>query len=377
MSGMEGDEQQRRQYEHQQYTSGYPSTFRPSIRGSHVSERVGHPQLMTGRSPSSASVGSMTGAQGQDLGNYGYPQGHPYPRTQIQYPTNYHQDLQRSQNFPQYMSQMAFNVPQQPQPRSSYDAMPQYRPRQSAAIDALPNQFGVHQYYQGGESIGASAQASPAQQYTQTHFQQPFPYQAPSVGHSTAPSAFSTTMAEYSQSGTQEVAEQAEPGRSNHEEGYNRYGERLRQVFEKTRKGRLTEAAQELLDISEWLLVNAKYLDNRSLRQERLKLWSDFNTGWLAVLQCQKDATQRMIDTGQPPAPPRNLLQEAVLERMGESLVSFCDGVEKYGLVDYQMGVWEEEIMSILTQCLDVLDVYGAHASEVNNGSAGNATSPT
>lgn len=67
-------------------------------------------------------------------------------------------------------------------------------------------------------------------------------------------------MAEYSQSGTQEVAEQAEPGRSNHEEGYNRYKERLRQVFEKTRKGRLAEAAQELLDISEWLLVNAKDL---------------------------------------------------------------------------------------------------------------------
>ncbi|KAL8655260.1 MAG: hypothetical protein Q9210_001008 [Variospora velana] len=365
---MEGDEQQRRQYEHQQYASGYPPTFRPSIRESHVSERLGHTQLMTGRSPSSASVGSMTGVHGQDLGNYGYPQGHQYPRTQVQYPTDYHQDLQRSQNFPQYTSQMAFNVPQQPQPRLSYDAMPQYQSRQSAAIDALPNQFGVHQYYQGGESIGASAQASPAQQYAQTHFQQPLPYQAPSIGHSTVPSPYSTAMAEYPQSGTHEVAEQAEPGRSSHGEGYNRFEERLRQVFEKISMGRLPEAAQGLLDISEWLLVNAKDLDNRSLRQERLKLWSEFNTGWLAVLQCQKDATQRMIDTGQPPAPPQNLLQEAVLERMGESLISFCDGIERYGLVDYQMGVWEEEIMSILTQCLDVLDVYGAHASEVDNG---------
>lgn len=53
-----------------------------------------------------------------------------------------------------------------------------------------------------------------------------------------------------------------------------------------------------------------------------------------------------MIDTGQPPAPPQSLLQEATLERMAEALVSLCDGMEKYGLVDYQMGVWEEEIMS-------------------------------
>ncbi|KAI4095557.1 MAG: hypothetical protein LQ348_001091 [Seirophora lacunosa] len=368
---MEGDEQQRRQYEHQQYASGYPQTFRSSVRESHVSERLGHAQLMTGRSPSSASVGSITGAHGQDMGNYGYPQGHQYPPSQVQYPTDYHQDLQRSQNFPQYTSQMAYNVPQQSHPRSPYDAMPQYQPRQSAAIDALPSQFGVHQYYQGGESMSASAQASPAQHYAPSHFQQPLRYQATGIGHSTAPLAYSTAMAEYPQSGTHDVAEQVAPGRSSHEEGYNRYEERLRQVFEKTSKGQLAEAAQALLDNSEWLLVNVKDLglvtDIQLPRQERLKLWSEFNTGWLAVLQCQKDETQRMIDTGQPPVPPGNVLQGAVLERMGEALVSFCDGVEKYGLVDYQMGVWEEEIMSILTQCLDLQDTYGAHASEVDN----------
>lgn len=30
--------------------------------------------------------------------------------------------------------------------------------------------------------------------------------------------------------------------------------------------------------------------------------------------------------------------------RMGDELVRLCDGVEKYGLVDYQLGVWEEKI---------------------------------
>lgn len=33
------------------------------------------------------------------------------------------------------------------------------------------------------------------------------------------------------------------------------------------------------------------------------------------------------------------------LERMSSELVRLCDSVEKHGLVDYQMGVAEEEIM--------------------------------
>lgn len=91
--------------------------------------------------------------------------------------------------------------------------------------------------------------------------------------------------------------------------------------------------------------------DNQLAKEERLQLWNEFNLCWLAVLQRQKDDTQQMIDTGQAPAPPQSLLQEAFLEQMAEALVSLCDGVEKYGLIDYQMGVWEEEIMSSEAPC--------------------------
>lgn len=30
--------------------------------------------------------------------------------------------------------------------------------------------------------------------------------------------------------------------------------------------------------------------------------------------------------------------------RMGDELIRLCDGIEQYGLVDYQLGVWEDEI---------------------------------
>jgi hypothetical protein len=29
---------------------------------------------------------------------------------------------------------------------------------------------------------------------------------------------------------------------------------------------------------------------------------------------------------------------------MGEELVRLCDGIERHGLVDYQYGVWEDQI---------------------------------
>ena len=86
--------------------------------------------------------------------------------------------------------------------------------------------------------------------------------------------------------------------------------------------------------------------DEQELHGERIKLWNDFNTCWLAVLQRQKDITQEIVNTGRPPPLPQNYLQGGALERMGRELVRLCDGMERHGLVDYQMGVWEEEIVS-------------------------------
>lgn len=54
---------------------------------------------------------------------------------------------------------------------------------------------------------------------------------------------------------------------------------------------------------------------------------------------------REFINTGQTPQAPRELLREEFLERMGRELVRLCDNMERHGLVDYQMGVWEEEII--------------------------------
>jgi len=33
------------------------------------------------------------------------------------------------------------------------------------------------------------------------------------------------------------------------------------------------------------------------------------------------------------------------MEEMGKDLIQLCDQLEQHGLVDYQMGIWEEEIL--------------------------------
>ncbi len=41
----------------------------------------------------------------------------------------------------------------------------------------------------------------------------------------------------------------------------------------------------------------------------------------------------------------QNTLSKETLERLGDRITSQCDELEMLGLVDYQMGVWEEEIV--------------------------------
>lgn len=81
----------------------------------------------------------------------------------------------------------------------------------------------------------------------------------------------------------------------------------------------------------------------------RIEMWDQFNTCWLALLQSQKEHTQLMLEKGRPPSPPKNLLGEPFLGQMGDELVRLCDSIERHGLVDYQIGVWEEEIISSMS----------------------------
>jgi hypothetical protein len=55
---------------------------------------------------------------------------------------------------------------------------------------------------------------------------------------------------------------------------------------------------------------------------------------------------QEIVNTGHRAPPPQSLIDETTLDRMGDYIVQNCDLIEKHGLVDYEMGVWEEQIIA-------------------------------
>lgn len=86
-------------------------------------------------------------------------------------------------------------------------------------------------------------------------------------------------------------------------------------------------------------------VDNANLHSERIKLWDEFNFAWTGFMQKQKDMTDEMIHTGRTYREPQSVVSIDTLEKMAKDLVKLCDSIEKHGLVDYQYGVMEEEIM--------------------------------
>lgn len=85
--------------------------------------------------------------------------------------------------------------------------------------------------------------------------------------------------------------------------------------------------------------------DDQMPHSDRLKLWNDFNICWLALCQKQKDMTQDLLQTGRQPS-RASLLSIEAMDTLGKQLIQLCDQMEQHGLVDYQIGIWEEEILS-------------------------------
>jgi hypothetical protein len=85
--------------------------------------------------------------------------------------------------------------------------------------------------------------------------------------------------------------------------------------------------------------------DDEALHAERIRLWDEFNRAWLTALQRQHDLTLEMMQTGQALQEPQSILGAQALDQLAREMVRLCDTIEKHGLVDYQMGVAEEEIM--------------------------------
>jgi hypothetical protein len=237
---------------------------------------------------------------------------------------------QRSQSFSSYSLSMMYNFNQQGPQSAVYEAAQHFQQRQPAAMQLLPEVAGS--YYAGEPSNPPAAPIT--------------------NGMTQGPAEF--------------MEEQVRAGM---DEAYNSYLNALKEIFQNIRNGMLVEASSSLIEVSNWLLshvtelgeppftahVNQEALtvlnkgldvDDVAAHGERFRLWDEFNTAWLAVLQKQKDLTLDYIYSGNPPRHPQSLISHDFLNKMAKELIRLCDNIEKHGLVDYQYGVWEETIIT-------------------------------
>lgn len=390
-----------------------------------TSDRYRQPHLPV-QSPSSAPSAARSGS----LQEYNYPyssETSQFAGSSMQYPAQYGQETQRpQQQYQQYGSNIMYNVPSQQQqaPQSPYEPVQPYpAQRQATAVEVLTNQFaGVPQQYYvpGQEGPSNTPSAAIATQSMQQYAPMSYTTQSP-VGRDHLSSAYTTAMADPGQSASSAAAygqtSYATAPSADMDTAYSQYETELRRTFESVRDGRLAEAGRAVINISDWLLSNAEVLgtlpvevsgedvrrlrlttglvrDDESMHAQRLKMWDEFNTCWLSVLQRQKEMTVEMLATGQRPELPQSLMDYDFMESMGKELVRLCDMMEKHGLVDYQMGVWEEEIINrglsfhtcfirrsdtdqipVLTSCLDQLEDPSESPGNTNNLQASSSSS--
>ncbi|SPJ80243.1 uncharacterized protein FTOL_08635 [Fusarium torulosum] len=146
-----------------------------------------------------------------------------------------------------------------------------------------------------------------------------------------------------------------EDGEGGLDEKWVSYKRLLGSIFQDIIDASLESASETLLKVTQWLLSQVSDLglnvDDINLHADRIQLWNDFNHAWLGLGQQQID----LMFANQQLSRSQSLVSENMVKKMGEELVRLCDGIERHGLVDYQFGVWEDQITAVLE---DILDLY-------------------
>ncbi|OQO09750.1 hypothetical protein B0A48_05153 [Cryoendolithus antarcticus] len=354
------------------------------------------------QSPTSAqSHGrSSSGADAQIL--YNFQQGVQYgagpssQTSQMQYEQQYQpQEAQRppSQPYQQYAPSAMYSMqppqaqgqatPQQDQ-QTQYEQIPQYRQqRPQATPEALAPTYGqpqsATQYYLAAQNLPTSTPSQmPGSNITAQYQQQPAygqpgpstsqlypgamldPVQTagyPGYGQSQQQQQYT---AQQQQQQAQAQAEAQQQQAESIDQGFSRYQTQVRTLFTGVRDGELSAAPESLVDISRYLLGSAEALgltrDDEAMHDDRIRLWDEFNRAWLTVMQRQYDLSRDRLRSGQTLQEAPSLINRHSLEQLAKELARLCDDVEKFGLVDYQMGVAEESIMDLILRCLTLFD---------------------
>ncbi|KUI57954.1 hypothetical protein VP1G_05217 [Cytospora mali] len=280
--------------------------------------------------------------------------------------TSYGQDARQTQNFASpYNPNMMYNVPQAAAPSAVYDTG-SFELRQPAAPQMMPTDstMAAAPYFSSEPTNAAAASAMQQQQPSSAQaaavYQQGpadrnnlMNYPSNMAGMQTMGAQTTTTAPEVTMEESSEY-----PGGADLNQAYTQYQDALKEIYKNIRDGALVTASESLLSVSEWLLSHVHELgltsDDQNLHGDRIKLWNDFNHAWLATIQAQKE----LMESGRQLGRTQSRITLEGLNKMGDELIRLCDGIERHGLVDYQYGVWEEQITEVLLECCEL---YGGN----------------
>lgn len=265
--------------------------------------------------------------QSNDLQNY---QPQDYVRAQRPQQAPAIQQRRRAQPqdpaaFSPYDSTMLYGFGQQGPTQGQFEVVPQYPTRQSAAIDVLSNQFAVPQYFAPEESAGSGvAGLSPYLNAQLQPYNQPGPMARPNTTQSfPAPISDFTAIGSGSMNRLdqpQTESQQQESDQPSLEGAIGRYQRILRRTFDQTRAGRLVEAGGSLIEISEWLVTNARDLG---------KMHSFFFAGNISYCFCffaPPEKTEEQVSTVYYEC-PRLVAQKSHSQLDPSFSCSFCPNV--------------------------------------------------
>ncbi|CAJ2507498.1 Uu.00g086840.m01.CDS01 [Anthostomella pinea] len=270
---------------------------------------------------------------------------------------DYGQDSRQPQSFGGYNPSMMYTTGAQ---NAVYDTSQQFPSRQPAALPMMPTDVAAPYFPTEPTNAAAASGLQPqagSSSSTQVYQQSPADQQRAMLQNYPGGMTSMSGMAQTQASAPEQVVEEQDYSASAEMgEAYEQYQSALKEIFTNIRSGVLQSASESLLNVSEWLLSKVVELglagDNPALHPDRIKLWHDFNHAWLALFQRQKD----IMESGQPPQRGQTLISEDILKKMGKEIIRLCDGIERHGLVDYEYGVWEEQIIDIIGQCIDLYE---------------------
>ncbi|KAG4034057.1 hypothetical protein MFRU_003g00340 [Monilinia fructicola] len=350
------------------------------------SQGRGIPMSMSDRYRSAATAASPSMNRGvgptppYNAGYYNDPNSTPsfptgIPSNPLQYPPTYPSDQRQQQSFSDYNTGIMYpNVTQQNPQNNGYDS--QQFPRQPAAMQMLPDVAAPYLPNDPSNTPGT-------QQYASSNSSTPYQHQQQSPGDRATliSQAYPTNVGLGGMTQAPATADNMDTGNlqgqgaGGMEEAYSIYQTALKQIFKNIIDLRLAEASSSLLEVSEWLLGHVAELgltvDEVALHGDRVRLWNEFNAAWLGIFTRQQD----FLQSGQRTQPPQTLMSLEAIGKMGTNLTRLCDSVEKYGLVDYQYGVGEAQIMDILLSCQKAQEEFETSGTSGGGPSSSNENS--